>query len=169
MHNLGLKDRGFDVLTLLKRCFMNMINKINNLFAGLPPDVGTRKRVSVECLFFLLMTAYEVVHRGDSRFNNDARNFDNVIQYKLENDDVGAYVVIKGDKVTAHKGIHNNPTLTLVFRAIDAAYNLLTMQDTQFDALVFGRLKYEGRLPSLFRFGYLSNYLQDEYLVPLSD
>ena len=148
---------------------MNMIDKLNNIFTGSPPDEDTKKRVSVECLFYLLMTAYEVVHRGDSRFNDDARNFDNVIQYRLENDDVGAYVVIKGDRVTAHRGIHSNPTLTLIFRDIDAAYGLLTMQDTQFDALVFGRLKYEGRLPSLFRFGYLSNYLQDEYLVPLSD
>src|SRR3972149_1241310 len=138
---------------------MNMIDKLNNIFAGSPPDDETRKRVSVECLFYLLMTAYEVVHRGDSRFNDDARDFDNVIQYRLENDDargeqsesIGAYVVIKGD------------------RDIDAAYGLLTMQDTQFDALVFGRLKYQGRLPSLFRFGYLSNYLQDEYLVQLSD
>lgn len=147
---------------------MNILNKLNNIFAGSPPDEDTKKRVSVECLFYLLMTAYEVVHRGDSRFNDDARDFDNVIQYRLENDDVGAYVVIKGDRVTAHRGIHSNPTLTLVFRDIDSAYRLLTMQDTQFDALVFGRLKYQGRLPSLFRFGYLSNYLQDEYLVPLS-
>ncbi|MBI3585330.1 MAG: hypothetical protein HY096_15440 [Nitrospinae bacterium] len=147
---------------------MNTLKKLNNIFAGSPPNEDTKKKVSVECLFYLLMTAYEVVHRGDSRFNDDARNFDNVIQYRLENDDVGAYVVIKGDRVTAHRGIHNNPTLTLIFRDIDAAYGLLTMQDTQFDALVFGRLKYEGRLPSLFRFGYLSNYLQDEYLVQLS-
>ncbi len=155
---------------------MNMIDKLNNIFAGSPPDEDTKKRVSVECLFYLLMTAYEVVHRGDSRFNDDARDFDNVIQYRLENDDargeqsesIGSYVVIKGDRVTAHRGIHSNPTLTLIFRDIDAAYGLLTMQDTQFDALVFGRLKYEGRLPSLFRFGYLSNYLQDEYLVSLS-
>lgn len=147
---------------------MNMIDKLNNLFSGSPPNEDTKKRVSVECLFYLLMTAYEVVHRGDQRFNDDARNFDNVIQYRLENDDIGAYVVIKGERVTAHRGIHSNPTLTLIFRDIDAAYGLLTMQDTQFDALVFGRLKYQGRLPSLFRFGYLSNYLQDEYLVSLS-
>lgn len=155
---------------------MDTLNKLNNIFAGSPPDEETKKRASVECLFYLLMTAYEVVHRGDSRFNDDARNFDNVIQYRLENDDargeqsesIGAYVVIKGDRVTAHRGIHSNPTLTLIFRDIDAAYGLLTMQDTQFDALVFGRLKYQGRLPSLFRFGYLSNYLQDEYLVPMN-
>ncbi|OGV98603.1 MAG: hypothetical protein A3I04_02565 [Nitrospinae bacterium RIFCSPLOWO2_02_FULL_39_110] len=148
---------------------MGIIDRLNNLFATPPPDEDTRKRASVECLFYLLMIAYEVVHRGDSRFNDDARDFDNVIQYKLENEDVGAYVVIKGDRVTAHRGIHSNPTLTLIFRDIDAAYGLLTMQDTQFDALVFGRLKYEGRLPSLFRFGYLSNYLQDEYLLPLNN
>jgi hypothetical protein len=147
---------------------MTIIDKLNNFFSGSPPDEDTKKRVSVECLFYLLMTAYESVHRGDSRFNDDARDFDNIIQYKLEKEDVGAYVVIKGDKVAAHRGIHSNPTLTLIFRDIDSAYGLLTMQDTQFDALVFGRLKYQGRLPSLFRFGYLSNYLQDEYLVPLS-
>ena len=156
---------------------MGIIDRLNNLFVSSPPDEDTRKWASVECLFYLLMTAYEVVHRGDSRFNDDARNFDNVIQYRLGNDDargeqsesIGAYVVIKGDRVTAHRGIHSNPTLTLVFRDIDSAYGLLTMQDTQFDALVFGRLKYQGRLPSLFRFGYLSNYLQDEYLLPLNN
>lgn len=83
------------------------------------------KSTMLKTILFALGPIFNRTSSNSESFREDARKYDCVFQLKIKNNKIGRFYTLKDGKVTSKAGIHPNPDISLIFKNIDVALNVL--------------------------------------------